>query len=431
MGSKKLAANQTSWRDSPMIPAAPAELACLRCQRCGGAFELVEPARAAVCPYCRSTERVPDALLARLASYDARARAALAETSASAALADRMEKVDRSGQVVLWFYFVMVAVIAGSMLVGVALYWNREPGQPAPSVPLLALQLVGYALVIAALAPVLWMNARSAPRGMASGRFPARCPNCGGTEQLLIGQVHHTCVYCRTNLVPSGAVMAAGLSVASAELRNAELESLRASRRMFAGIGARKRSLQLFSKAWCILLPLGASVVFAHQASRGEVEPAAAAFWSAVAAVVAVYIFVQSARRRGRFQRWRRTLEALAERDPGAAFTTEFRDITSWLNAYFPEPYGKDYDLRNTGSPDLQAVSLTVSGFPVLVVVHAAPASRERFIDCLVAAVPRGARVSIDHTDLAREAGHAVIERALQTALAQLMAAGARPAPRL
>jgi len=63
---------------------------------------------------------------------------------------------------------------------------------------------------------------------MARGRFPARCPNCGGTEQLLIGQVHHTRIYRRTNLVLSGAVMTVGLSVASAGLRNAELEQLRA-----------------------------------------------------------------------------------------------------------------------------------------------------------------------------------------------------------
>jgi len=282
-------------------------------------------------------------------------------------------------------YLVVMAATLG----GLGLVFATGSGDS----PLAFWGLTGINLLAAVLLVglVVW-SVRRRPFEARGGHYLAKCSSCGATDSLEVGQMHRRCGHCGADLVPGDAAIGAGLSVAEANVRAAALAKLHAERAMFAQIGGSAAFMGVVARLSFMAVPLVGAALLYRSSVAGNEDPAAALAFGGIGIGAIVVIALLQLRKVLKKRRWRKTLCGLEDAlSPGQSLAVmdDIRQVVAWLDTYWTDAYGKDYHPRNTGGSHLQAASLHMRGFPVLVNVWAPPHKNKGFVDVLVAGVPR------------------------------------------
>jgi hypothetical protein len=340
-------------------PEANASLVALACEKCGGSYDFRALEATAVCPYCQHVQALPPELLAQVASYSANVDTERERAQLQALIATRYAAM----QPAAWLGMAIWAGMTLTMisLLGV-LFLGRAGGFTVGGM----FSLGGILAVLGASAGLSVVRDRRNGAKEAASSFESKCPGCGGSNHLAIGQTLASCEYCGVALVPGERLAAIGLGLAAAQTRASRLNAVAASRQFRIAGDRRNRLLRKMTAVVSPVFPAMITVYSYQQYKLGLGE------WSQVMASLVftlillfapfgIYVFRQIT------ERPIRSVMSVMASAPGSTPLAGVEGTVAWLNGLWLDEFGEYYDLQP--SARYRALALVRRGFPVLLVI--------------------------------------------------------------
>ncbi|MFO0759005.1 MAG: hypothetical protein U0359_21105 [Byssovorax sp.] len=360
------------------------EARSLRCQRCGATFPLQALTPSVTCPYCRSEQPVPPALLHQLGHYEQQLAAHAASVEAADRAASHARQMDADigafrGKSLWVGYLVMF----GPMCLIQGMVWVLEQlGQiPKPmraEVEAIAQVVSGLSFAIAFPGYLAYHASRTRSRIRTGPIAPISavvCASCGAPNVLAPGQILSACRFCRAALLPTQAVMQRTLSVAEIEARRARMQHYRVERGSGEGSLLPARLVHVALSIVLVLMAVAAGylVPIGLLASYRELRPYAQEVTIGgfvLGGLVALVLVMVLFRDLGRQGRWDSALSALAAKLGGqrldAAMTLQ------WLNQHWAGPFVPgEIHVDTCGG----AIAAKLDMFPALMIIDAVKSS--------------------------------------------------------
>jgi hypothetical protein len=256
----------------------------------------------------------------------------------------------------------IVVVIAGVVALESGLLSQRQ----APFISFAAIGAAMIGVVIYGIWYTIRTRSTEQPGG-AAGVATVACPNCGAPHALPHGQALDRCGYCAAALIPSTAVINAGLDAARLVARRARLERWRSERSLSASYQAYGVSggFILMIAMGPLTLCMGAvGFISSWEMVTGEADfdPLIFVLWGMFFGSIGFAVLTMKWLSR-RKKTLRQACDTLALQFHGRPIAS-LQEMVSWLNAYWAAPYPAS--LLSQGG-HYGGAMLMVDGYAVLV----------------------------------------------------------------
>lgn len=343
----------------------------VRCRGCGADIPVNALTGEVMCVHCGQHQRLDPELLNELDTYQAQVDYRMAQAEQELQNAQDLTRFDDWGEEPevsagrkLTVVLVGLGLASLPLLASVAYGLGFISAESAPWVliALIVALIVGLFVFIA-----VYYGGRSAPEASleAEPEAAVKCSSCGAPNELVAGQVLERCAYCGAAMMPSAAVMDAGLVAVDEVHRQAQMVHFRAERSAVVATAsnASTTAYMLFiagllpAMLMSFLFWIGFDMLLGNQPFHPGVAVGLAAF---VVVIVGVIWGIRYGQKRK--ERWRQNIGELTTAVHGSSIWT-MSGVIDWLNTYWAGPYDTMFLMAG---PLAAGITTTIQGYPAL-----------------------------------------------------------------